>query len=180
MRRTGRAALVLTVVVTCWSLSSAVDAERRRWGDTVPVLVATVALQPGDTVDAVRVAQWPVALAPPGALAGSAADLGEATVMTRSVGVGEVLVADDVGRRAGVAGLIPDGWSAVPVPAGPDQRTLVSVGDSVTVVVGARTLATGAVVAVGDESVTVAVPDRAAASLVDGVLQGTAALALTP
>lgn len=167
---------MLTVVTIWWNASSSVSEARRRWGDTTAVLVATSPLRPGDALIGVEPASWPVALVPEGALDVLDAD----TVARRHVSRGEVLTVDDVGNGGGPSGLIPVGWSAVHVPAGGDQRRLVTIGDAVTLIVARRTLASGVVVAVGDESVAVAVPDDRVAAAADGVLNGTATLALTP
>jgi Flp pilus assembly protein CpaB len=167
---------VVAVGLALWRASSSVDTERRQWGDTTTVLVALRTLAPGDTITAadVRPDQWPVALAPPGAVP----SLDEVAQVRQRVGPGEVLTAHDLSPRVGPAGLLPKGSRAVAIPVGDDLRAALAVGDVVEVVVAGSAVGSGPVVAIGLTTAIVGLPAAAAAGVADGVLLGTVTVTL--
>ena len=174
--RASQVAGVVTVGLALWSASSSVDTERRRWGDTTTVLVALRPLAPGDALtDAdVRLDQWPVALAPPGAVP----SLDEMAQVRQWVGPGEVLTAHDLSPRVGPGGLLPSGSRAVAIPISDDLRAALVVGDVVEVVVAGSAVGSGPVVAIGLTTTMVGLPAAAAAGVADGVLLGTVTVVL--
>lgn len=123
-------------------------------------------------MDGVEMVGWPIALVPEDALT----TRDRRTVVRRHVARGEVLTEADVGRGPGTLGLVPDGWSVVNIPASPDQRSLLSIGDAVTVIVSGRSVAEGEAVSIGSETIAVAVPRDTAAAVAEGVLQSAAAI----
>jgi Flp pilus assembly protein CpaB len=174
--RAAQVAGVLAVGFVLWTASTSVDDERRRWGDTTSVIVAVHPLAPGDpiTPSDIRVAQWPVALAPPGA----APSVDGATQARQRIGVGEVVTTADLSPRAGPVGLLPKGSRGVTIPLDEDLRTALGVGDTVEVVIAGAPAGSGPVVAIGLTTATVALPARVAASVADGVLLGTVTVTL--
>lgn len=194
------AALAVATGLLVASLVAATAAERDRWGTTRPVAVARRALSPGDVVDgaAVEVRHLPEAVVPASALA----DLPLGATVRQPVVAGEALVPDRLAPQglAGVAALVPPGHRAVAVPVGPVGAPPLAVGDLVDVVTvvpadggtgeeapdeggadePAIALADAApVVDVGEQAVTVAVPERAARRVAWAVANGTVVLALT-
>jgi hypothetical protein len=169
-----RAGLVGLVTLGTWSAFAAIDTERRRWGDTTDVVVAAEALAPGDPMRTVVVVRWPRALVPEEAVV----SVDRTATVRRHVGRGEVLTTADVADGNGTMALAPAGWGTVHVPAGDDERALAVVGDEVDVIVSARTVTRGVVVAIGSESLGVAVEPMAVAIVAAGILDRTAAVAL--
>jgi hypothetical protein len=176
IRRVARIGVIGAVVMSTWSGFASIDNARDNWGRTVTVIVASTPLRPGDTLDSADTTQWPVGLVPDEALT----TIDRRAVVRRHVGSGEVLTSADVGESAGIAGLVPLDRRVAHVPATPDQRSLIEVGDQMVVIIDGRSLARGPVVAIGDTSVAVAVPDNVVAAVADGVLRGGATLALAP
>jgi Flp pilus assembly protein CpaB len=133
-------------------------------------------LAPGDTVtDAdVRLDQWPVALAPPGAIP----SLDEMAQVRQRVGPGEVLTTHDLSPRVGPGGLLLKGSRAVVVPVDDDLRSVLAVGDVVEVVVAGSAAGSGPVVAIGLTTAMIGLPAAAAAGVADGVLLGTVTVML--
>lgn len=174
--RAAQVAGVIAVGLALWSASSSVDTERRRWGDTTTVLVALRPLTPGDMITAadVRLDQWPVALAPPGA----APSLDEIALVRQQVGPGEVLTTHDLSPRVGPGGLLPRGSRAVAIPVGDDLRAALAVGDVVEVVVAGTAVGSGPIVAIGLTTAMIGLPATAAAGVADGVLLGTVTVTL--
>jgi len=198
VRRAAVAALALVTAVAVASLVGAAGSARDRWGTTRPVAVATRDLSPGDVVDAgaVDVRELPSGV------------LGEATMTDVPVGavvrdpimagepVAPVRIAPD--GLTGAAALVPAGERAVAVPVGPAGVPPLAVGDLVDVVTvvpgGATGLADGAgdgsgapaftlveqaaVVDVGEQAVTIAVPERDAPRVAWAVANGAVVLAL--
>jgi hypothetical protein len=172
------AVLLLAVAVgtVIASMAASVDAARRAWGDTRPVLVATVALAPGDALaGATEVREHPGPMTPEAALDAAP----EGAVARQHIAVGEVLVAADVAPTAAPQSLIPAGWSAVavtePVPTG------AMVGDRVgAVAAGVVLTSDGLVVGRATDAVLVAVPDDAAPAVAMAASSGTLALLLQP
>jgi Flp pilus assembly protein CpaB len=160
--------------ITAHAISSAAgsaEAARAAWGQAHPVLVARHRLEIGHVLDAEDVApdSWPAAIVPRGAV--PAADSAVGRTVVDEIEPGEAVLA---GRLApdglqGVAALVPLGWRALAIPAGPSALPL-AVGDRVDLVAAVDgtdatasespsfVLADNAlVVAVHDQSVTVAV-----------------------
>lgn len=164
-------ALVALIGMSIWNAVSAVDAQRREWGDTATVLVAANRLGPGDAVSPsnVRIEQWPRAVVPAGALDA----VGEGRLVRQVVGAGEILTTADVTARSGTAGLLPSGTRGVAIEVPADLLAALHLGDSVGVVVAGDAAADGTVVGVGTTSLTVAVPRSASAEIADATLLGT-------
>lgn len=162
------AALALTAltVSTVSRVSGAAAAERDRWGERRPVVVARHDLEPGDALRDVEVRMLPAALVPHGALRGA-----DGQVVTAWIGAGEVVLSERVapGGLSATAARLPPGTRGVAVPQGVAPLP-VEVGDRVDVIATLDTtsvmVSTGAtVIAVGDDAVTVAV-DRVDAARV--------------
>jgi Flp pilus assembly protein CpaB len=190
----------VTTAVVAALLSRAVEAEAR-YGRTRPVVVARRSLAPGDRIGgSVKVEEWPKALVPDGAL--TDAPPGD-RVAVADVAEGEPLVAGRVsgGGGRGAAALVPPGHRAIAVPllvAGlplrpGDRVDLIATpggGDPSAVpfadgppdddaTARADEVATGAVVvAVADESVTVAVRSDDAPEVATAITTGTIVVVL--
>jgi Flp pilus assembly protein CpaB len=189
----------ITAAVVAALLGRAVEAEAR-YGRTQPVAVARRTLAPGDPVGgSVAVEEWPKALVPDGAM--TAVPPGDRVVVA-DVAEGEPLVAGRVsgGGGRGAAALVPPGHRAIAVPllvAGLPLR----LGDRVDLIAtsgggdpsavpftddalapssaAADEVATDAVVvAVADESVTVAVRSDDAPDVATAITTGTVVVAL--
>jgi len=177
-RWVGHAAALLAVVCGAWvgwSALSSLDHARDAWGDTVAVVVADVALAPGDRADAatVSVRRWPVALAPADAIH----EVPDA-VVRQHVGPGEPIGAGDVGRGEGAVAMLDPGEAAVAVTVDESRRPTLRVGDRVGVVVGDQRVANGEVIEVDPTTVLVAVPTDAAPAIAAAGLSDEAALLL--
>lgn len=181
-RALGRWALVVALAVL---LASVVDAAlgdaneaRRRWGDTVPVLVTARPIDPGQHLaDAVTVVDWPVGLVPAGTLR-SPDDLAEGAVAAAPRAAGEPVTA---------AALAPSGDRARPLVALPTTaaRPELSPGDRVAVwatydpsLAGGRpttsAVVDGAVVvSVRDDAVVIAVDPAAVGAVVEATALAT-------
>ena len=193
VRRTAVAGLALVTALAVTSLVAAAGAARDRWGTTRPVAVATRDLSPGDVVDggAVEVRDLPSGV------------LGDATMAEPPVGAvvrhpilaGEPVAAARLAPDGltGVAALVPAGERAVAVAVGPAGVPPLVVGDLVDVVAVVAPGAAGddgagepaftlveraTVVAVGEQAVTISVPDRDAPRVAWAVANGAAVLAL--
>lgn len=153
---------------------TALDDERRAWGDTRTVLVATSDLEPGDE-PVVEARRRPVAVTPPSALAEVADDVR----LRQRVAAGEVLVAADVAAGPGPAALAAPGTVVVGVidrlsPA-PPVGTAVQIGSEGVV------LADDARVVGGDGDVVfVAVPEQHGAAVAHAAQVGAASLLFVP
>jgi len=191
----GLLAVATGLVVT--SLVASAEAARDRWGRTRPVVVATRDLSPGDTI---KVSDVEVRTLPEAA-AGSTA-LREAptgAVVSQPVVAGEALVGQRLAPDglSGVAALVPAGQRAVAVPLGPMGAPPLSIGDLVDVLAVVPVAADGLadagadtgepafplveearVVDVGEQSVSVAVPDVDAPRLAWTLTNGSVVLAL--
>ena len=104
----------------------AVEAERRSWGEVVPVFVATADVAPGESIVAER-RELPTAMLPE--QPASSVDGG---VARQRVSVGEIVTATDLAPASGPLSLVPTGWLAVPVVESPTSGA--EVGDRVQVV----------------------------------------------
>lgn len=179
-RSLGRVAAVGCIALGVWTgattLGAMADA-RDAWGTTVPIVVADVALAPGDHAGAATVSlrDWPAALVPLDALR----EVPDAVVRQR-VSIGEPLSAADVGPGAGPAGLLPAGWVAVAVPLDEARRPPLGTADRVGVVVGGVRATGGAVVEASAGLVIVAVPAGDAAQVAAAALDDAVGLTLEP
>lgn len=191
VRRVAVALLAAATGLVVTSMITSAEAARDRWGRARAVVVATRDLAPGDTIDGsnVEVRNLPEAAASPTALR----EPPTGAVVSQPVVAGEALVEQRLapGGLSGVAALVPAGQRAVAVPLGPVGSPPLSVGDLVDVlaVVPAEAgTATGApafplvkdalVVDVGEQSVSVAVPDVDAPRLAWTLTMGSVVLAL--
>lgn len=205
LRRHPVARWVLALVVAAVTASSVhrvaseAEAERQRWGEAVPVVVADRDLTPGDVVgaDDVATATWPAAMVPTGAIASPAVAVGRtvgATVVAGEAVLDLRLAPPEV---TGAAALLPPGSRGIAVPAGPGTPTL-AVGDRVDVLATVDVLdvtegdaglavpeptvrvATAVpVVAVADDgTATVGVPEADATRVAFVTVRGTVTLAL--
>lgn len=186
--------LVVTVVLAAacgllaFRFTERAEAAAARYGDHVAVWTATAALDPGDVIDLgdVRAERRPAAFVP----AGAVDDDPTGRAVAHAVRPGEVLAEHRLadGDRRGVAGLVPEGWRAVAVPA-VDAELPVEVGQRVDVVAALDPSGTGAVGSVvaedgvvvhvaGGGTVTVAVPAPRASRVVAALAGGYVALAL--
>ena len=159
--------------------ASAAEA-RRRWGESVPTLVALRPLAVGDALDAtnVEVRAIPVGVRPDTALDALPA---AGRLVTAPVGRNEIVTAARLGRgdRSALAGLLPAGTRGVAIPAPPGAVPL-NVGDAVDVV-GAQLVVRGAtVVQAGDGAVVVAVAEADAPAVARAVADGQVSLVLDP
>lgn len=180
------AALALTALTTSTvaRVTGAAAAERDRWGERRPVLVARRDLHAGDALRDVEVRLVPAALVPRGA---APPDLvrGRRRVVTAWIAAGEVVLS----RRLAPDGLsptaarLPPGTRGVAVPQG--QAPLpVEIGDRVDVIAtldsSTVTVARGAVVvAVGGDAVTIAVRRADAAHVAFAVTSAAVTLVLS-
>ena len=176
----------VTALVVQGLVARAEDA-RHRWGDVVDVPVAATELSPGEVVDAsdVVMQRWPEALLPPGAV--DEAPVGR--VVVSPVLAGEPFVRARIAPEglSPVAALLPPGTLAVAVPA---PALALEVGDRVDVLATFDPSLTGdedpsfavaeaaVVVAVSDDSVTVAVTEAEAPLVAFALAQGIVTLAL--
>lgn len=149
-----------------------VDAERRSWGDTEQVWVAGSDIAPGELLEAV-VREYPVAIVPAAALRSAPGSV----AARRHLGVGEILVADDI-TAPGTAALLPAGSVAIAVPI--RAAAHLPVGADVVAFANGARLATGTVVAVDDEQVVIAVPADEAPALTLALPGGTVIVGLLP
>jgi pilus assembly protein CpaB len=168
------------------------DAARARWGGTQSVLVARHRLEIGDVVqtDDIEEDAWPSAVVPRSAVPSAVDAVGRTVVEV--VEPGEALLAARLAPDGlhGVAALVPSGWRALAVPVGTAALPL-SVGDRIDLVAAVDgtdpnssqspsfVLADNAlVVAVDEQSVTVAVPADDAPRVALGILTGSVVPAL--
>jgi Flp pilus assembly protein CpaB len=188
----GLAILTGLVVV---SLVSSAEAARQRWGRARPVAVATRDLAPGDLVDgsAVEVRRLPEAAVAPQALA----EPPSGSMVRQPVAAGEPFVPERLAPQGltGVAALVPAGHRAVAIPIGPLAAPPLTVGDLVDVLAVVPALVeeqprqredqpsfalveAAVVVDVGEQSITVAVPEAAAPRVAWVLTNGSVVLAL--
>lgn len=187
-------AVVLSVAVglggATASLVARADGVRREWGVTAQVLVARRHLAPGDLVRSrdVRLVARPVALIPSSALR----SLPRGAVARAAMPAGEVIIAERLAPTGlrGVAALLPAGTRAVAIPTEPGATPPLAPGDRVEVIVALPPESAGSgppgftlvpdaiVVAVGDGTVTVAVPRSSAPRLAVALGLGAVTLAL--
>ena len=164
--------------------------ERHRWGETRTVIVARHRIEIGAVVDGddVDTARWPLAVVPNGAFTQMPA--GRTAVAT--IESGEAILSARVAPDGlhGVAALVPTGWRAIAIPAGPAVVTL-AVGDHVDLIAGFDAQSTSSdgpptitvardalVVAVDEQRITVAMRDSDASRVAFAVVTGTVVPAL--
>jgi SAF domain len=153
-----------------------VDAARRAWGVTRPVVVAVADIAPGDVLDDVTdVRALPEPMVPVDAVS----DLPAEVTARQRIAAGEILTAHDVAPTAGPRSLIPDGWRAVPVaepvPSG------AAAGDDVAVASGGIVVAgEGVVVGTLADGVLVAVPADVSAQVAQASATADLTLLLKP
>jgi Flp pilus assembly protein CpaB len=159
--------------------ASAAEA-RRRWGDSVPTVVALRPLAVGDTLDAtnVEVRAIPVGVRPDTALDVIPTD---GRLVAASVARNEIVTAARLGRgdRSALAGLLPAGTRGVAIPASPGAMP-VAPGDRVDVVAAELVVPGATVVKIGDEAVVVAVAGADAPAVARAVADGQVSLVLDP
>ena len=163
--------------------TDAADRARERWGSTQAVMVAARALPEGHRIvpGDLRQRSWPVALAPPGAVASVA----EGTIVASSIAAGEPVIRERIGRAGAgpVAAVLALNRRAVAIPIG-EAPPPVAVGDRADLVAavpsGARVVATGAqVVEVHDHSVVIAVGEDELPAVASGLVDGTVVIAVS-
>jgi hypothetical protein len=153
-----------------------VDAARRAWGVTRPVVVARADVAPGEVLDHVTdVRALPGPMVPVDAVS----DLPRDATARQRIAAGEIVTAHDVAATAGPRSLIPHGWRAVPiaepVPSG------AAVGDEVAVASGGIVVAgEGLVVGVVADGLLVAVPADVAAQVAQASATAELTLLLKP
>jgi hypothetical protein len=150
---------------------AAVDTARRSWGDQRTVWMATAAIEPGQPITAAA-RDVPLAVAPVDATGANPSG----TLARQRVGQGEIITNADV-AAAGIAGLIPAGWTAFAVPASVDH---FAIGDHLNVYSSDQLIAGGVVVDEGDTELMVAIPADAAHGMAAALLADAVTLALTP
>lgn len=166
------AGLALLAGWTALSWSGRVEAERARWGETVPVLVARADLAAGEmVVGSVERRDVPLALVPPSAVelveSVDAVDAGPdqlRVVARRTIAAGAILTGLDVAMHGHPDSLLAPGEVAVAVAE--RIRSGAQVGDRVMVVADGFVLVpTATVIAAHDDRMVVAVPEALAAGV---------------
>jgi Flp pilus assembly protein CpaB len=193
-RSTHWALAALLALVTAWYAGTTVasaEAAKRRWGSDRAVAVAARHLDAGMAIseDDVRVERWPAGVVPAGAL--DSAPVGR--VVARPVEPGEAVLAARLAPEGvhGLAARLPPGWRAFAVPSG-DGALRLDVDDVVDVLATLEPAAAGGagdeptvriadaavVLAVDEQSVTVAVPEASATDMAFALASATITLAL--
>lgn len=177
-------ALAVTVGLLIAAQLHALDAQRRRWGTPVPVVVAARALPAGHTLRAgdLVTATRPAPLVPREALT----EVPGSGTLTAGVDAGEVLTSARLapGGLGPVAALVPAGRRAVAVPVDPGAMLRVTPGDRVDLLAAADgfdavTVAADApVVDAGEGTVAVAVRAAEAARVAAALASGPVVVAL--
>ena len=159
--------------------ASAAEA-RRRWGVSVPTLVAIRPLAVGDALDAtnVEVRAIPVGVRPDTALDALPA---AGRLVAAPVARNEIVTAARLGRsdRSALAGLLPTGTRGVAIPA-PSGSVPVRAGDRVDVVAAQLVVADATVVQTSDGAAVVAVAEANAPAVARAVADGQVSLVLDP
>jgi hypothetical protein len=153
-----------------------VDAARRAWGVTRPVVVAVADVAPGEILDGVTDAKdLPEPMVPDQALT----ELPARATARQRIAAGEIVTAHDVAPTAGPRSLIPDGWRAVPVAE--PVASGAAVGDEVAVASGGIVVSDdGVVVGALVDGVLVAVPADVAAQVAQASATADVTLLLEP
>lgn len=186
---------VVSVAAVSGGLGRA-DAAGHRWGPTRAVLVATRPIEVGHHVVAadIELDEWPAGLVPPDAVVGA----GEGRVAVAAIGAGEVLVERRLAPNGlrGAAALLPPATRALAIPtlAGGlalepgDLVDILSITDPYSLDLAPNAPASGpatetvshatSVVAVSDDSITVAVPTADVGDVAAALSHGVVTLAL--
>lgn len=172
------AAVLLVGTITVSSVharSAGAERARRSWTDLRPVLVATVAIEPGDDIaDRVRTAEVPNAIAPDAAIT---EPVGTAR---QHVDAGSVVTEADVSPAAGPLALAPDGFVVVAVTEDPSVGA--AVGEHVDLASEGVVLARDALVvgATADGATLIATRAADAAMVTAAQASGRVAVIRTP
>lgn len=148
------ATVAVAVLVAATTVRGAVreaEAQRDRWGTTRVVWVVTAPTERGAPI-AAEARELPVAVLPATPL-----DTAPTAPASRRLGVGEILVADDVAA----VGTVPADWVVMSVDD--DAAPRLVIGDGVVVFADGERLCPGVVVTTDDERFEVAVDERCAA-----------------
>ncbi|HEY8059209.1 MAG TPA: SAF domain-containing protein [Acidimicrobiales bacterium] len=178
--------LSLSVGVVLESGLSRAQADARRFGEPVRVVVAAVDLAAGAMAgpETVELRPWPAALVPTGALT----TVPDGLVVSQAILAGEPVVE----ARLGADRLVPPGSRAQALPTGPgalgvragDRVDLLATFDPLVAPAGEDPTVTVAraatVVAVRTGSITVAVTEAETPRVAFALSQATITLALTP
>src|SRR4051794_20713131 len=168
--------VALLAVALAASVAAAVgrlDAERRTWGATASVVVASRDIAPGEPLVGESV-ELPVALLP----ATSMKSVPPGSVAVQRLARGEVVVEIDVARSSGPAAFMPDGWVAIAIDV--TTTSYFHLGDPAVVLGAGAMLAPSAIIAgVDDSQVVVGVPGDVAAAVAAAVVEHTAVVALS-
>jgi Flp pilus assembly protein CpaB len=178
--------LSLSVGLVLESGLSRAQADARRFGEPVPVIVARVDLAAGAMVgpETVELRPWPASLVPDGAVTA----MPDGQVVSEAILAGEPVVES----RLGADRLVPPGSRALALPTGPgslgvrvgDRVDLLATFDPLVAPAGEDPTVTVAraatVVAVRARSITVAVTAAETPRVAFALSQATITLALTP
>jgi hypothetical protein len=164
------AALLAAVAGLSTAAASArVEVARRRWGEARTVWIAVADLEPGTAVRGER-RRVPAAVVPVGALG----ELPAGAIAHQHVGRGEMLTVVDIA----VPGWLPQGDVALAIPV--EAPPALTPGARVRIFAAGAAIADGRVVAVGDATVTVAVPEPAAPAVSAAAAARAAVLGALP
>ncbi|MCU1485433.1 MAG: Flp pilus assembly protein RcpC/CpaB [Actinomycetia bacterium] len=181
-------ALGLATTLLVGRLVAGAEAERARWGEVRPTLVATADVEGGHRLAGhVAVRRLPAVLVPPGALRDLPADAvaavdvheGEPVLAARLVGPGSSAVAARL--PAGTRGVAVPTGSGLPLEVG-DRVDVLATFDAGTTGEGEPTFAVArraVVVHVGEDAVTVAVSTSAAPRVAYALAAGAVTLVLS-
>jgi hypothetical protein len=155
-----------------WSTLAAnrakLDDQRRRWGETRRVWIASVDIAPGDIVRGVT-RDYPIAMVAASAIS----ELPTGVIAMTSIAAGEVLVAADIDEMVGDG--LPADW--VVFALSKDNTPSLHQGDAVAVFGSGQRWCDGVVVAVGDDTIDVGVPPTCADAVSVQIAAGAILLA---
>lgn len=170
--------VVLAAVTTlaAQALISDARSSRDRWGETVPVLVTTGPLAPGDEfTDKVEIVDWPAALVPAGVVEEVPPDARSIAPLGPGLPVTEDLYASGAGVEPDPVVAFP--WGRATLEVSPGDR--VDIWSTVDPAISGEPLATrrvvhgGTVVTVDESAVAVAVAPDEVAEAVEAVALAT-------
>ena len=167
-------------VLSTRSVVNRAETQRHRWGTTAVVAVMAADVDAGSVVAASDVAlrSFPVALVPP--LASSTVNELVGLRAVSGLRRGDLVIAPRLVRgRSSVTAQLSSDERAVAIALGPVHAPM-SVGDLVELVPTAGRAVPGTVLAVQDDSVTVAVPSADSAALATAGLAGRVAVIIRP
>ncbi len=166
--------LAIAAAVATHGYIARLDAERRAWGTTRTVWVTVGDVAAGQPVRATA-ADVPAALVPPGAVTEPPGD----AVARQRVTAGEIVVDADVAAAAGPAGLAEPGTVIVGI-VDPLARN-VAVGSTVQATAdGVIVCDEATVVAISDDVIQLAVPERDAPIVAAAAHDGLASILIVP